>query len=183
MKLETGNNASIITLKGITPEIQPGGFFCEGVRIIGDVKIGKDVSVWYNSVIRGDVHYIRIGDRCNIQDLCLLHVTNGRFPLNIGNDVSIGHAARVHGCTLKDKCLIGIGAIVLDGAIIGENALVAAGSVVKEGFEVPSGTLAAGVPAKIIRELTSDEKEAVANTAANYMKYADNYRRELTMNK
>lgn len=179
MKLETGNNASIITYKGITPKIDESVFLCEGVRIIGDVEIGKDSSVWYNSVIRGDVHYIKIGERTNIQDMSMLHVTNGRYPLNIGSDVGIAHSVTLHGCTIKDKCLIGMGALVLDNATVEETALVAAGAVIKEGFTVPAGTLAAGVPAKIIRDLRPDEIERVTTTAANYVGYVKDYRSQL----
>lgn len=178
MKLESGNSASIITHKGITPDIHPSVFTCEGVKIIGDVKIGKDSSVWFNTVIRGDVHYIRIGERTNIQDMCMLHVTNNVWSLNIGNNVSIAHMAMLHGCTIHDYALIGIGAKVLDGATVGSNALVAAGAVVREGFEVPEGTLVAGVPAKIIKELKPEEIERVRNTPQNYINYSNIYKQE-----
>ncbi len=176
MHLETGNNGSIISYKGMSPKIHPSAFICEGVRIIGDVEIGENVSIWYNTVIRGDVHHIKIGDRTNIQDMSMLHVTNNVYPLVIGNDVSIAHSVSLHGCTLKDGCLIGIGAIVLDGAVVGEGALVAAGALVREGFEVPPHTLFAGVPGKVIRELTPQERQRVSSTPTNYIKYAAEYR-------
>ncbi len=179
MKLETGQNASLIGYKGMFPKIHDSAFLCEGVRIIGDVEIGEDVSVWYNTVIRGDVHHVKIGDRSNIQDNCMLHVTNGKFPLLIGKNVSIAHSVSLHGCTLKDNCLIGIGAIVLDGAIVNSNSLIAAGTVVKEGFEVPEGVLVAGVPGKVIRKLTETELERVSKTPYNYMKYVSEYRAQL----
>lgn len=179
MILETGNNGSIITFKGITPKIHPSVFICEGVKIIGDVEIGADSSVWYNTVIRGDVHYIRIGERTNIQDLCMLHVTNGRFPLNIGNEITIGHSVTIHGATINDKCLIGIGAMVLDGAIVNSNSFIAAGALVKEGFVVPEGVLVAGVPGRIIRELKPEEIERINHSAVNYCKYTDEYRNQL----
>ena len=170
MKLETGNSGSIISYNGKTPKIHPTAFICEGVRIIGDVEIAENVSVWYNTVIRGDVHYIKIGARSNIQDMSMLHVTNDVFPLVIEEDVSVAHSVSLHGCTLKKGCLIGIGAIVLDGATVGEGALV------REGFEVPPYTLFAGLPGKVIRELTPKEIERVKNTPTNYMKYVATYR-------
>jgi carbonic anhydrase/acetyltransferase-like protein (isoleucine patch superfamily) len=176
MKLESGNNGSIITFKGITPKIDPSCFICEGVKIIGDVEIGKDTSIWYNTVIRGDVHYIKIGSNCNIQDISMLHVTHDTCPLNMGNEVSVGHSVTLHGCTIRYRALIGIGARVLDGAVIGESALVAAGAVIREGFEVPPRTLAAGVPARIIRDLKAEEIERVESTAENYAGYVQDYR-------
>jgi carbonic anhydrase/acetyltransferase-like protein (isoleucine patch superfamily) len=182
MKFENGNNASIITHHNITPKIHPSAFLCEGVRIIGDVEIGENVSVWYNSVIRGDVNYIRIGDNANIQDMCMLHVTNNVWPLIIEKNVSLAHSVSVHGCTLKEGCLIGIGAIVLDGATVGEYSLVGAGAVVREGFVVPPRTLVAGVPAKVVRELNEKEIERVSSTPYNYIKYVKQYRDEFQNN-
>jgi carbonic anhydrase/acetyltransferase-like protein (isoleucine patch superfamily) len=179
MKLESGQNATIITYKGITPKIHPTAFITEGVRIIGDVEIGEFSSVWYNSVIRGDVHSIRIGNRTNIQDLSMLHVTHDYFPLNIGNSVTIGHSVSIHGATIKNNILIGIGAIVLDGSVINSNSLIAAGALVKEGFEVPEGVLLAGVPGKIIRDLTKEEIEKITENANNYVKYMVTYRSQL----
>lgn len=178
MKLESGQSGSIITYNGITPKIHPSVFLCEGVRIIGDVEIGEGSSVWYNTVIRGDVHYIRIGKRVNIQDLSMLHVTNGRFPLNIADDVSIGHSVSVHGCTIKENSLLGIGSIVLDGATVGRDCLVAAGCVVREGFEVPDRSLIAGVPGRIIRELSEEELKRVRSTSPHYVDYVETYRSE-----
>jgi gamma-carbonic anhydrase len=177
MKIETGNNGSIITFKGITPRIHSSVFICEGVKIIGDVEIGKDSSIWYNSVIRGDVNSIRIGERTNIQDLSMLHVTHDYFPLNIGNDITIGHSVSIHGCTIHDKCLIGIGAKLLDGCIINSHSLIGAGALVKEKFVVPEGTLVAGVPAKVIRDLTQDEIENMEESAKNYLNYVIAYRK------
>ncbi len=182
MKFESGNNASLITHHGITPKIHPSAFLCEGVKIIGDVELGENVSVWYNSVIRGDVHSIRIGDNCNIQDMSMLHVTNNVWPLILEKNVSLAHSVSVHGCTLKEGCLIGIGAAVLDGAVVGEYALVGAGTVVREGFVVPPRTLVAGVPGKIIRDLTDKEFERVSQTPYNYIKYVKEYREEYKRN-
>jgi carbonic anhydrase/acetyltransferase-like protein (isoleucine patch superfamily) len=179
IKHETGQNGSIITYNGITPRIHPSVFICEGVRIIGDVEIGQDSSVWFNSVIRGDVHYIKIGERTNIQDLSMLHVTNGVYPLVIGNDVVIGHSVTLHGATIHDRCMIGIGASVLDGSTVGSYSIVAAGAVVREGFTVPDGVLVAGVPAKIIRPVTDQERERIDTGSKNYLKYIKDYRKQL----
>ena len=153
------------------PKLHPSVFLASGVKIIGNVEIGENSSVWYNTVIRGDVHYIRIGVMTNVQDCSMLHVTNGKFPLNIGDKVTIGHSVTLHGCTVKDLCLIGMGAVILDGAVVEEKSLVAAGSVVKPNFVVPTGTLAAGVPAKILRELKTEELEKFEKSAQQYVKY------------
>lgn len=153
------------------PVIHKSVFLASGVKIIGNVEIGEKSSVWYNSVIRGDVHYIKIGELTNVQDCSMLHVTNGKYPLNIGNKVTIGHSVTLHGCTLMDLCLIGMGAVVLDGAIVEEKSIVAAGSVVKPGFIVPTGKLVAGVPGKIIRDLTEKEILAFEASAERYSKY------------
>ncbi len=179
MLYESGNNATIITYNGITPKLHPSAFTCYGVRIIGDVEIDEDCSIWYNTVIRGDVHFIKIGKRTNIQDMSMLHVTNDFYPLIIGNDVSVGHSVTLHGCTLQDSCLIGIGAICLDGSIIETNSVVAAGSLVKENFVVPSGTLVAGVPAKIIKEFYPEELNKFTGIAGKYLKYINDYRSQL----
>ncbi len=179
MVLENGNSGNIITYKDITPKIHSTAFICHGVQIIGDVEIEQDCSVWYNSVIRGDVHYIRIGEGTNIQDLSMLHVTNGKYPLNIGRYVTIAHSVTVHGCTLKDYSFVGIGARVLDGATVNSHSVVAAGSLVKEGFEIPEGVLAAGLPAKIIRDLSEKEIEEFGKIAKHYIEYVHDYRRQL----
>lgn len=155
------------------PKIDPTVFLASGVKIVGDVQIGEDSSVWYNTVIRGDVHYVKIGSFTNIQDNSMLHVTNGKYPLNIGSKVTIGHAVKLHGCTLKDLCLIGIGAIILDGAVVEEKSMVAAGSVVKPNFVVPTGKLVAGVPARIVRDLTTSELEEFEKSAQRYAGYTE----------
>ncbi|HAP34965.1 MAG TPA: gamma carbonic anhydrase family protein [Bacteroidetes bacterium] len=166
----------IITYQGITPTIDPSVFIADGVHIIGDVEIGKDSSVWYNTVIRGDVNFIRIGERTNIQDNTVVHVTNKKFPTHIGSNVTIGHSAVIHACTINDYSLIGMGAIVLDDAKVGPFALVAAGAVVTMGMVIPEGMLAAGVPAKIIRTLTDDERKFLIKSAQNYIDYVATYR-------
>ena len=163
---------------GITPTIHESVFICEGARIIGDVVLEKDVSVWYNTVIRGDVNYIRVGERTNIQDNSILHVTYKKYPLIIGADVTAGHGVILHGCTVKDSVLIGMGAILLDNCTVNSNSLIAAGTLIKEGFEVPEGVLIAGVPGKIIRDLSGEEIEKIRQSARNYMMYVDNYRQK-----
>ncbi|MBP6671878.1 MAG: gamma carbonic anhydrase family protein [Bacteroidetes bacterium] len=166
----------IITYKGITPKIDPTVFIADGVHIIGDVEIGKDCSVWFNTVIRGDVNFIRIGERTNIQDNTVVHVTNKKFPTHIGSNVTIGHSAVIHACTIEDFSLIGMGAIILDDATIGKYSLVAAGAVVTMGMKVPEGVLVAGVPGKVIRPLTDEEKRFLAQSAQNYIDYVSTYR-------
>lgn len=156
------------------PKLDANVFTASGSKIIGDVEIGKNSSVWYNSVVRGDVNYVRIGEMTNVQDCSMLHVTNKRFPLVIGNKVTIGHSVSLHGCTLMDKCLIGIGAVVLDGAVVEENSMIAAGALVKPGFVIPSGKLVAGVPGKVIRDLNEDEILDINRSAERYSNYVVN---------
>ena len=170
------SDITIIPFEGISPRIHPSVFIAPGARIIGDVEIGEGSSVWFNVVIRGDVHFIRIGRRTNIQDLTMCHVTHKRHSLVIGDDVTVGHSAVLHGATIHDRVLVGMGAKVLDRAVVGSNALIAAGAVVREGFAVPEGTLVAGVPAKIIRDLTDEERAHVAQGALNYESYVGRYR-------
>jgi carbonic anhydrase/acetyltransferase-like protein (isoleucine patch superfamily) len=162
----------IFPYRNMYPKLGENVFLASGVKIIGNVTIGNYSSVWYNSVVRGDVHYIKIGSNTNIQDCSMLHVTNGKFPLNIGNKVTIGHSVSLHGCTLNDLCLIGIGAIVLDGAIVESNSMVAAGALVKQHYVVPSGKLVAGVPAKIIRDLKPEEIKDIEAGAQRYVEYS-----------
>jgi len=166
----------IMAYAGIEPTIQETVFIADGAVILGDVHIGKDSSVWFNVVIRGDVHEIRIGERTNIQDLSMLHVTYNKHPLHIGDGVTIGHCAMLHGCTIEDYALIGMNATILDGAVIGHHSMIAAGAVVREGFVVPPGTLVAGVPAKIIRELSGAEQAKLEQSAQNYVDYVASYR-------
>ena len=166
----------IIPYRGITPKIHPSVFIAEGAQIIGDVEIGAESSVWFNTVIRGDVHYIRIGERTNIQDNCVLHVTHNTYPLVIGSDVTVGHGAILHAATIKDRCLIGMGAKVLDDATVGSYSFVAAGSLVLEHFEVPEGALVAGVPARVKRMLSEEERQQIVQSAQNYVGYVKTYR-------
>lgn len=161
--------------KGIHPRIGERVFLAENVSIIGDVEIGDDSSIWYGTVVRGDVHHIRIGQRTNIQDNCVVHVTNATWPAIIGDDVSIGHGVIAHGCTIARGCLIGMGARLLDGSVIGDEALIGAGAVVPEGMEVPPRSLVLGVPGRVRRELTPDELDRVRNNSRYYLEYKETY--------
>ncbi|RMD48740.1 MAG: gamma carbonic anhydrase family protein [Ignavibacteria bacterium] len=172
--LEISPENKLYPYQDLYPRIDDSVFIAPGVKIIGDVQIGKNSSVWYNSVVRGDVHYVKIGEYTNVQDCSMLHVTNGRFPLEIGNRVTIGHSVKLHGCVLEDHTFIGIGAIILDGAVVENHSFVAAGAVVRPGFVVPSGKLVAGVPAKVIRDLTDNEIQEIEDSAERYFKYVQN---------
>lgn len=168
--------ALVRTLKGITPEFGRDLFFAETAVVIGDVVMGDGCSVWYNAVIRGDVNSIRIGDRVNVQDNATLHCTYQKCGLTIGDDVSIGHNAVVHGCTVENKVLIGMGAIVMDQAVIGTGSVIAAGAVVTQGTIVEPGSLMAGVPAKRIGAVSKDLSEGeIERIAKNYRLYASWY--------
>ncbi len=162
--------------RGKHPRIHPTVFLADGVQVIGDVEIGEDSSVWFNSVIRGDVYHIRIGKRTNVQDGSVIHVTRDRFASTIGDDVTLGHGSRVHGATIHDRCLIGIGSILLDRSVIGHDCIVAAGSLVTEGFEAPPRSLIMGLPAQVNRPLTDQEVARIAHTAKNYVSYVAQYR-------
>jgi carbonic anhydrase/acetyltransferase-like protein (isoleucine patch superfamily) len=162
--------------KGTSPKIDASAFIEDSAQIIGDVEIGRDSSVWFNAVIRGDVNFIRIGERTNIQDGCVLHVTKDTHPLILANDITVGHAVTLHGCTIKDRCLIGMGAIVLDGAEVGEDSIIGAGALVKEGMRVEPGTLVVGVPARVARKLSDEEKARIKRSALNYINYSADYK-------
>jgi len=160
------------------PQIADSAFVEDSARVIGDVTLGDKSSVWFNVVIRGDVNFIRIGARTNVQDGTVIHVTRDTHPTVIGDDVTIGHNVTLHGCTVKDRCLIGMGAVVLDGAIIGEDSMIAAGSVVAPGTVVPPRTLAVGAPARPKRPLSDQEVSHLAASAGNYIEYMKDYHPE-----
>ncbi len=169
--------ALIKSVRGLTPEFGPDNFFAENATLIGDIRTGKECSFWFQCVVRGDVNSIRIGDRVNVQDGAVIHCTYERTKTLIGNDVSIGHNAIVHGCTVKDQVLIGMGSIVMDDVLIGEGSVIAAGAVVKEGTEVEPGSVYAGVPAKKVKELDQETfKGEVERIAKNYSFYASWYK-------
>ncbi len=165
----------IRTFQGATPKIPSSCFIEETAIVIGDVEMGEQCSVWFHAVVRGDVHSIRIGPRTNVQDLCMLHVTHDTHPLIVGSDVTIGHHVVLHGCTVHDRVLVGMGAIVMDGAVIGEDSIVGAGALVTEGMIVPPKSLVLGSPAKIRRPVTEDELTWIKTSAVNYVKYAGQY--------
>ncbi len=173
---EMTQTAVILPYQGVWPTIHPTVFLAPGCVIVGDVTIGEHASVWFNTVVRGDVHRIAIGPRTNIQDNCTLHVTWKSAPLVIGSNVTIGHGVVVHGCRIGDGSLVGIQATILDHAVIGECALIAAGAVVRSGAVIPDGALAAGVPAKVRKELAQKERDALMIHAKNYQHYISQYR-------
>jgi gamma-carbonic anhydrase len=168
--------ALIKSVKGINPIFGKNCFLADNATITGDVIMGDDCSVWFNAVVRGDVHTIRIGNNVNIQDGAIIHCTYQKAPVHIGNNVSIAHNAIVHGCTIHDNVLIGMGAIVMDGAIIHCNSIIGAGALVKEGTVVESGTVWAGVPAKKIKDIDQSLLEGQVNRISkNYSMYAGWY--------
>jgi carbonic anhydrase/acetyltransferase-like protein (isoleucine patch superfamily) len=160
---------------GVEPRIHPTAFVAGGAWVIGDVEVGEDAGIWFNAVLRGDINVIRVGARSNVQDGCVLHVTR-ELPAIVGDDVTVGHKAMLHGCTVGNGSLIGMSAVVLDNARVGSFAIVAAGAVVKENFVVPEGTLVAGVPARVVRELTEEERRFLLQSARNYVGYARSFR-------
>jgi carbonic anhydrase/acetyltransferase-like protein (isoleucine patch superfamily) len=164
-------------IKGITPRFGNDCFFAETAVIIGDVEMGDQCSIWFNAVLRGDVHYIKMGNRVNVQDGAVIHGTYQKSPTNIGNNVSIAHNAIVHGCTIEDNVLIGMGSIVMDDCVVHSNTIIAAGAVVTAGTVVESGSIYAGVPARKVKdiseELISGEIERIAQ---NYIKYSGWYK-------
>jgi carbonic anhydrase/acetyltransferase-like protein (isoleucine patch superfamily) len=163
---------------GATPRVDPSVFLATGCVVVGDVEVGPGSSIWFGAVVRGDVNSIRIGARTNIQDQAVVHVTGGTHPTVIGDDVTVGHRAVLHGCTVKDRCLIGIGAIVLDGAVVGEEAMVGAGALVPPGMVVPPRVLVMGAPARVRRALGEAEVEGLRASAAHYVDYAERYQAE-----
>lgn len=171
--------ALIKEVRGFTPEIGENTYMAENATIIGDVVIGKDCSIWFNTVLRGDVNSIRIGNRVNIQDGSVLHTLYQKSVLEIGDDVSIGHNVVVHGAKIENGALIGMGAIVLDHAVIGEGAIIAAGSVVLSGTQVEPGSIYAGVPAKFVKKVDSEQaKEMNQKIAKNYLMYSGWFKEE-----
>lgn len=168
----------ILSYDGRAPRLAPSVFLADGSVVTGDVEIGEDSSLWFGTVVRGDVNSVRIGARTNLQDQTIVHVTGGTHPTIVGDDVTVGHRAVLHGCTVHDRCLIGIGAIVLDGAVVGPEAMVGAGALVAPGTVVPPGKLALGAPAKVKRDLTPEEIAFFRSSAERYAGYAARYRRE-----
>ena len=161
--------------EGKSPRLGERVFLAENTALIGDVEVGNDCSIWYGTVLRGDVNAIQVGSRTNIQDNCVVHVTHQAWPTVIGEQVTIGHAAIVHGCTVHRGALIGMGSRVLDGAVVGESALVGAGALVPEGIHVPPRVLVFGVPARVKRRLTDEELERLDQSWRHYVDYKEKY--------
>jgi carbonic anhydrase/acetyltransferase-like protein (isoleucine patch superfamily) len=165
----------IRAFKGVTPRLGKGVYVDPSAQIIGDVELGDHASIWMNAVIRGDVHSIRIGAFSNIQDNCVVHVYKETHPTVVADHVTVGHSATVHGCRVDPYCLIGMAATLLNGCHIGEGSIVAAGTLVPEGMVVPPGSLVMGVPAKVRRPVTPEEREGIARSAQSYAGYKDEY--------
>lgn len=161
--------------KNRQPQIAPTAYIDAAAVVIGDVTIGEHSSVWPCTVIRGDVHYIRIGARTNIQDGCVCHVMKDEFPLILGDGVTVGHGVVLHGCTIESRCLIGMGSIILNGAKIGAGTIIAAGTLVPEGTVVPPGSLFMGHPGKFRRALTAEDLDSIDMYAARYVEYKETY--------
>lgn len=161
--------------KGIEPKIDETAFIAESADLVGQVTIERNANIWYGTVLRADDNYITVGENTNIQDGSIVHISE-KFPTIIGKNVTVGHKSIIHGCEIGDNTLIGMGSIVLDGAKVGEFTLLGAGSLVPPGKEIPSGVLAMGSPAKVIRELSDEEKENLTNSALKYVKLANNHK-------
>jgi carbonic anhydrase/acetyltransferase-like protein (isoleucine patch superfamily) len=165
----------IRTYKGIEPRIGQRVYVDETAQVIGDVWIGDHSSLWMNAVVRGDVHFIRIGAHTNIQDNCVVHVFKDKHPTHVGDHVTVGHGAILHGCRIDSHCLIGMGAVILNGAHVGSDSIIAAGAVVAEGAVIPAGSLVMGVPGKVKRPLTDEEKASISTYSSNYYTYKETY--------
>jgi carbonic anhydrase/acetyltransferase-like protein (isoleucine patch superfamily) len=169
----------ILPVRGFTPIFGDNVFIAPNATIVGDVTTGKECSFWFNAVVRGDVHFIKMGDRVNVQDGAIIHCTYQKHPTTIGNNVSIGHNAMVHGCTIHDNVLIGMGSIVMDRCVVHSNSIIAAGAVVLEETVVEAGSIYAGVPAKKVKEVSQNLIESEINRIAeNYVKYASWYEKD-----
>ncbi|MEN8165146.1 MAG: gamma carbonic anhydrase family protein [Acidobacteriota bacterium] len=166
---------AVISFENKVPEIGARVFLAPGAVVLGEVFLGDDVSVWFNVVLRADIHWIRVGARSNLQDGVIVHVENQQSPTLLEDEVSVGHGAILHGCTVGAGALVGMGAKILNDAVIGEGSLVAAGAVVREGFKAPPRSLVAGVPAVVKRALTDEEYTRARGTALNYLQYKERY--------
>ena len=165
----------ILPFIGVSPTFDESNFIAETAAVVGDVHLGRDASVWFSASIRGDVHRIRIGARSNIQDNAVVHVTHGSAPTTIGERVTVGHSAVVHGCTIHDDVLIGMGAILLDHVVVGSHSIIGAGALVTGGVKIPPRSLVLGSPAKVVRPLTDQEVDSIQEYAANYVRYKNIY--------
>jgi carbonic anhydrase/acetyltransferase-like protein (isoleucine patch superfamily) len=168
---EPRTSGLILPFAGKTPVLHPGVFLAPTSVVVGDVELGEDASVWFQTVVRGDVHRIRVGRRTNLQDLVVVHVTYRTGPTTIGDDVTVGHGAIVHAATIGDRCLIGMRAVVLDGARVGDDCIVGAGALVPPGMELPPGSVALGVPAKIVRTTTEADRRMILELGRRYLEH------------
>ena len=166
----------IVEFNGKKPRVHPTVFIAVNAMVIGDVDLGPDANIWFQSIIRGDTNYIRIGSNCNIQDGCILHVVKDLHPLILEDGVVLGHRVVVHGCRIGKGSLVGIGAVVLNGAEIGEESIIGAGSVVAPGTIIPPRTLSIGVPAKVVRSLGDDDIRMIQGTCQEYLELKEAYR-------
>jgi carbonic anhydrase/acetyltransferase-like protein (isoleucine patch superfamily) len=166
---------TVRAFRGTAPRIHPTCFIEQSAQVIGDVEIGEQSSIWFNTVVRGDVNRIRIGRRTNIQDLSLIHVQKDQYATTIGDEVTVGHHVVLHGCTVGNRVLVGMGAVLMDGVVVEDECIIAAGALLTPGTRVPTGMLAVGSPARPKRPLTPDEREWLSRSAANYVEYAAAY--------
>lgn len=164
------------SFKGVLPRVDPSCFVEDSAQVIGDVELGEDSSVWFNAVLRGDVNPIRIGKRTNIQDLTMVHVTSHTHPTQVGDDVTVGHHVILHGCTVGNRVLVGMGAILMDGVEVGDDCIIGAGTLLTPGTKVPPGSLVVGSPGKVKRPLTEAEREFLLMSAQHYVHNAAEHR-------
>lgn len=172
---------TIFALDDVSPQLGKDAFVAPNASVIGDVVLGDEASVWFGTVVRGDIYPIRIGARTNIQDNSVVHVTGGKASVTLGCDVTVGHLAMIHGCTIGDRCLVGMGSIVLDGAVIEEDCLVGAGSLVPPRMRIPARSLVMGRPARIVRQLTDSDMSDIREAGLHYVTYARRFARGLSV--
>ncbi len=168
--------SSLLDFQNTSPQIEKNVFIAPGAYVIGNVEIGEESSIWFNTVVRGDVNWIKIGKRTNIQDLSMVHVDSGAWPCQIGDDVTAGHRVIIHGCEIADRVLIGMGSVLMNGSKIGEDSMIGAGSLVTENAVIPPRTLALGSPCKVKRDLTEKEIQMIKLSALHYAALATKYR-------
>jgi carbonic anhydrase/acetyltransferase-like protein (isoleucine patch superfamily) len=166
----------VLPFEGVAPRISSSVFLAPGAVVVGDVELRDEVSLWFHTVIRGDVAPVFIGQGTNIQDGCVVHGESGKFDVRIGKNVTVGHQAIIHGCIVEDESLVGMGARILNGCLVGTGSLVAAGAVLREGTTVPPGSLVAGVPAQVRREVNAEELEMIREIPRHYIEFAQSYR-------
>ncbi len=168
----------IRSYKGTTPRFPATAFVDESAQLIGDVSLGEHSSVWMNTVLRGDVHYIRVGANTNIQDNSVLHGMKDQWPVELGDWITVGHSVTLHGCVIEDKCLIGMGSIILNGARVGKGSIIAAGTVIPEGIQIEPGSLWMGVPGRFRKKLGAEDEQTIMAYAKRYLEYKETYLRE-----